>query len=117
MLPGEPPHPLTLALTLYSPSLNPSPNPNPNPSPNPITTYCCCFQVTSAEVQFLKAEAPLPGQYSLTEPTSSEPEHPPPMSSSGLGAGKGDGRLEIDEMLEWLDSGTGLKDQSAECLS
>ena len=72
-----------------------------------------CFQVTSAEVQFLKADAPLPGQYSC--------EQPPPLSASGLGAGlgagKGDGRLEIDEMLEWLDSGTGLKEQSAECLS
>jgi hypothetical protein len=76
-----------------------------------------CFQVTSAQVQFLRPEAPLPGQYSFTEPSPSETEPPPPMSASGLGAGKGDGRLEIDEMLEWLDSGPTLKEHSAECLS
>ena len=91
-----------------------------------------CFQVTSAEVHFLKAEA-APGQYPLTEPAPltapPEPEPEPstsaaPLGGGGLGGGvgKGDapgagsGRFEIDEMLEWLDSGTGLKEQSAECL-
>jgi len=94
-----------------------------------------CFQVTSAEVHFLKPEAAPPGQYPLTEaaplaaPPEPEPEpstRAPPLGGGagmGSGAGKGDapgagsGRLEIDEMLEWLDSGAGLKEQSAECLS
>ena len=94
-----------------------------------------CFQVTSAEVHFLKPEAAPPGQYPLTEaaPLAAPPEPEPQPSTRapplgggagmGGGAGKGEapgagsGRLEIDEMLEWLDSGAGLKEQSAECLS
>ena len=96
-----------------------------------------CFQVTSAEVHFLEPEAP-PGQHPLAEaaplagPPEPEPEpsaRAPPLGGAlggagvGGGAGKGEapgagsGRLEIDEMLEWLDSGAGPKDHSAECLS
>ena len=63
-----------------------------------------CFQVTSAEVQFLKAES-VPGQYSCS-PT-------PGKAGKGEAGKEGDARLEIDEMLEWLDNG-GLKERSAE---
>jgi len=46
-----------------------------------------CFQVTSADVQILSADGSAP------------------CAPADAAKGEGDARLEIDEMLEWLDSG------------
>lgn len=65
-----------------------------------------CFQVTSADVQMLKdGDGPSPAeQQQYTSPEHGEGGD---QQASKAAAADGEPRLELDEMLEWLDSGSG----------